>query len=448
MTRRSQRHPRRLFPGSACSAHAAWFICCALLAAPAATAHSHTRTRTHSHTHFHPEHESLAQVEWVPESATLEVALRVDARHLEETLRPVAGRRVDLERLADADDVVVRYLRDRFQVRARGGANCPLTWVGHELEGPDAWLYFEVDLSDARGAIEMRNTVLFERLPRQINTVVVTASERRGALFFTVREDGFKQVDVIEPEAGRWFIAYQRRGDEGYTVMAAELDGSGARPLGPRFESDPAVRAGFDAAVVIARTADAAGLALRPDGVARGVVPDAWRGPGDSICTIESRDDGSGRLVVERSGRRTVGPWHARVAGPRWSADGRFVAASIENGAEKRIGVLDVRRGIERRVSLETPSGDPAWSPDGRFLACTTEPAEGGTRVVLVEMTTGEARTIGVGRRPAWDGAGDTLFVERPEGIVRIDRTGRVVAIVAPPGSTHVCLLDRTRFDW
>ena len=395
----------------------------------------------------HPEHESLAEVAWAPETGCLEVALRVDARHLEETLRPRAGHRVDLEMLGDDEAVLRAYVRQRFRVRPTGAAPFPLRWVGHELEGPDAWLYFEIDLRTARGPIELRNNVLFERLPRQINTVVMSAGARREALFFTVDDDGWKPVEVVEPAAARWALVYQVKQADGYQVILAETDGTGPRPLGPLLQDDPGLRATHDRSAVCVRTGPASALAFDASTAARAVDPDRVEGPGATGTCVVERRDGAVRLVIEHGARRVAGPWHATIDGPVWSPDGRHVAASVrdQNGV-MRVALLDVRRGIELAVRANGPARDPAWSRDGRLAFAVNE--NGTWHAHVVDGPGAELLRFGPGRRPAWAGDGETLFVERVEGIVRLDATGDVIALVAPPGAQRPCVLDRREVEW
>ncbi|MCO6458355.1 MAG: hypothetical protein J5I93_23860 [Pirellulaceae bacterium] len=136
----------------------------------------------------HPFHVSLAEVEYNAARCRLEVALRVHPGDLEQVLRR-GSQPLDLEHSTGIDDQILPYLRRTFQVRADGGPQCPLRWVGKEVTLKDAWLYFEVLLpADAR-QLACSNRLLFDRQADQVNTMQVRAGQRRQSIVCTRDQD-------------------------------------------------------------------------------------------------------------------------------------------------------------------------------------------------------------------------------------------------------------------
>ena len=155
----------------------------AACASPAAAAHKY--------------YTSLAQVEYNDADKSVEVSLRVFADDLEAALTRRAGRSVTLDRTKDVDRLVLAYLRDTFEIKNRAGERKALRWVGMELRAGVAWLYFEAEMPEGLAGARLRDHVLFELFPRQVNTVSVRYRGGHADLVF-VRGDGER---ALAPDA-------------------------------------------------------------------------------------------------------------------------------------------------------------------------------------------------------------------------------------------------------
>ncbi len=92
----------------------------------------------------HPLHSQITEVEWNADSRQFEVAMKLDAAAFEDALSVRTGRRVRLESMKSADELVVDYLSDTFEIESRDTlAKGTFTWHGLELELHSVWLYFE-----------------------------------------------------------------------------------------------------------------------------------------------------------------------------------------------------------------------------------------------------------------------------------------------------------------
>ena len=132
----------------------------------------------------HPFHTSLGEVEWNGKTRRLEVSLRVDAGDFERALRHMTHRAVVLEQLADLDELAAKYVGKSLEFHTPAGKKLAIKWVGSELETRFVWLYFEVIVPDQVDEVRIRNELLCEVDPSQINMVVFRCGRRRtGARF-------------------------------------------------------------------------------------------------------------------------------------------------------------------------------------------------------------------------------------------------------------------------
>ncbi|MEM7235467.1 MAG: DUF6702 family protein [Planctomycetota bacterium] len=136
----------------------------------------------------HPYHVTLAEAEFNVETGKLEVALRVTPEDFERALSHETGGPVDLEKTEDIDATIFRYLVESFRVRAAGGEDGKIHWLGKEVELKWAWLYFEVDLPGGLLGAELTNELFFEQFARQLNTVQLKQGEWKTSLSFTAQK--------------------------------------------------------------------------------------------------------------------------------------------------------------------------------------------------------------------------------------------------------------------
>lgn len=132
----------------------------------------------------HPFHAALAEVELNRETNSLEVALRIDAVDLEQALRTETKKPVDLDKTEDAEPLIKRYVAKEFRIRAAGKKWQSHEWIGWELEGRNAWVYFEVPVSKGVTKVEVQFSVLLNHVPRQVNMLTLTINRQRRSVMF------------------------------------------------------------------------------------------------------------------------------------------------------------------------------------------------------------------------------------------------------------------------
>ena len=174
----------------------------------------------------HPEHFSVAEIEWNPDSARFEVAMRLRIADLEDALSAAENKRVGIESHPQIQQLVQAYLRKHFSVSFEGDTECVFHWVGMETELHDVWVYFEAESRAGRSdsgsrstkqqparrpeskaarrwdelfvrsksdapqlrPVVIRNIVLFQIQPEQINTVSVKCGRQSETAAFNVKE--------------------------------------------------------------------------------------------------------------------------------------------------------------------------------------------------------------------------------------------------------------------
>ena len=141
----------------------------------------------------HKFYTSLARVEYNSSEKTAEVTLRVFSDDLELALKRRAGREVKLDRTKDAEQLVLAYLRDTFEIKNGDGEAKALKWVGMELRAGVAWLYVEAEMPEGLAGARLRDQLFFELFDEQVNTVSVRYRGASADLVF-VRGDGERAV--------------------------------------------------------------------------------------------------------------------------------------------------------------------------------------------------------------------------------------------------------------
>ncbi|MBL8813087.1 MAG: hypothetical protein JNM43_23165, partial [Planctomycetaceae bacterium] len=74
-----------------------------------------------------------------------EVALQLPGFVIDEELSLIHRKRINVETAENAEKLVEDYVRSRFRVTTESLQDCRLHWVGMEVEVRDVWVYFEVE---------------------------------------------------------------------------------------------------------------------------------------------------------------------------------------------------------------------------------------------------------------------------------------------------------------
>lgn len=93
---------------------------------------------------------------------------------------------------------------------------------------------------------------------------------------------------------------------------------------------------------------------------------------------------------------------------PAWSPDGRRLAFCSSRSGGPQIYVLDLDSGeIQRMTFSGTYNTSPTWSPKGGRIAYTSQSR--GMDIKVVDVHSGQARTVAAGEEPSWSPDGRYL---------------------------------------
>jgi hypothetical protein len=119
----------------------------------------------------HGVHASLASIQYVEESKSLEIVMVMSADDIETVLRRDTGKQVEVDR--GAEQLVFGYMQKTLEFRSQSGAKVPLTWVGMEVSVQKITAYLEAKVPDGPDGMRIRNDLLFDLLADQVNILSV-----------------------------------------------------------------------------------------------------------------------------------------------------------------------------------------------------------------------------------------------------------------------------------
>lgn len=144
---------------------------------------------------------SITQIEYNKQEKNAEIIIRIFADDLENALGKRTGRSVKIGQTEDFDKKALAYLRDSFELRNRSGQVVKFNWVGKEVQTDMIWIYIEAKMPEGLGGAQLRNRILFEIFPDQVNIVNTKFNGRQTGLMFQ-QGDKFKSITERPPASG------------------------------------------------------------------------------------------------------------------------------------------------------------------------------------------------------------------------------------------------------
>jgi hypothetical protein len=147
----------------------------------------------------HGQHASLTAVDYLSKSKSLEVTIVMSADHLETILRRESGREIEIDRTPGAEALASAYIRERFVFRLPSGEEIVLRWVGMEAKADQLRAYLEAAKCPDPEGMSIRNDLLFDFLPDQINLFTLRR-DRKGKSFDHTFSRGAEPARVAFPK--------------------------------------------------------------------------------------------------------------------------------------------------------------------------------------------------------------------------------------------------------
>jgi TolB protein len=161
----------------------------------------------------------------------------------------------------------------------------------------------------------------------------------------------------------------------------------------------------------------------------------AWSPDGSRVAATVEQGGNTDIVLLDRSGaviRQLTDHWAADVS-PTWSPDGQRIAFNSDRSGAPQIYVMNVDGSGVRRVStIGNYNTAPSWSPKGDKIAYATR-AGGGFQIVVIGADGSGGKTVtsqGSNEDPSWAPDGRYIIFSTSRGGARhlalTDRDGRV----------------------
>jgi hypothetical protein len=136
----------------------------------------------------HPLHTTLTRLLYDASTRVLDVSVRVFADDFRAAVLAPARAESDV---VPPDSAMLRYVTGRFVILRAGGAPVPLRWCGMRRDGEALFLCLRATGQPSPAGVRMRNALLSEIFPDQVNIVQASYGGASRTLLFTPR-DGMK----------------------------------------------------------------------------------------------------------------------------------------------------------------------------------------------------------------------------------------------------------------
>ena len=143
----------------------------------------------------HRFHTSLTRIDFNKNQKLYEISIQLFTHDLIPVLEKRGGKRVELEKSADADKLIFDYINKNFQLTDTKGEVKNLKWIGKETSIDTVWVYLEIEATENLENYKLRNTLFFETFPEQTNLVVCRYDGKKADLMFKV---GDKIKEIVE----------------------------------------------------------------------------------------------------------------------------------------------------------------------------------------------------------------------------------------------------------
>lgn len=145
------------------------FALCLLLAAGSASAHRF--------------HAGMTDITHNPRTGNIEIVHSYMGHDIEPLVSSLSGQQADLTR-ADDEAALRQYMDVHFQLIGADGKRLATRWVGMSADASTVMVYQEVEATPLSAVARIRQSVLTDKLPAQVNTVNITAGKSRTSLRF------------------------------------------------------------------------------------------------------------------------------------------------------------------------------------------------------------------------------------------------------------------------
>lgn len=127
---------------------------------------------------------SVTEINQNQSAKTLEISSRIFLADFEQALEKEYRQKVDLTNPANkkqVEQMVAGYLSKHLVLNVNGKP-VSMMYIGYEIEDDGAWCYFEVRNISAVNRLQIKNDILFNYYPDQVNMMHVTVKGNRKSI--------------------------------------------------------------------------------------------------------------------------------------------------------------------------------------------------------------------------------------------------------------------------
>lgn len=132
----------------------------------------------------HRFHFGMTDISYNERTGSTEIVHTYTAHDIEALLLNLYQRQFDLSDPED-QDVLRKYVERQFWLAGQDGKRLPAKWVGMTVDANSVVIYQEIDNTPLTRAATIRQGVLIDFLPEQVNTVNLGAGGAVRSLTFT-----------------------------------------------------------------------------------------------------------------------------------------------------------------------------------------------------------------------------------------------------------------------
>ncbi len=141
----------------------------------------------------HTFHTSLTRMDYNAKDKNIEISIKLFNHDVLPLLERRLKKRVDLEKTAEVDAEVFKYLEENFIFQNKKGETQKLQWVGKEFNNDMMFVYVEIPFEEEFAGTKLQNTIFFESFAEQTNLVVAHFDNKKIDLLYK-SGDKFKDL--------------------------------------------------------------------------------------------------------------------------------------------------------------------------------------------------------------------------------------------------------------
>jgi hypothetical protein len=132
----------------------------------------------------HTYHTSLTRIDYNAKDKNIEISVQLFIHDVTPMLERRLKKRVDIEKTAEVEGEIFKYLSENFVFQNKKGEVQKLKWVGREFENDVVYVYLEIPSAKIPEGARLQNTIFFESFPEQTNLVIAHFGEKKIDLLY------------------------------------------------------------------------------------------------------------------------------------------------------------------------------------------------------------------------------------------------------------------------